>query len=356
MSTGTAEFNASAEADRILAIPNDESRNDALKKLSNSQRKKVKQIMRDMMKDNEESQDDEEEVDWSRVVEPGSKRPTVSQQQSGGVRVTEVVVTEAELDTMWSNIDSNDLSGVDLLGLADFDYIGFNADLLLKEFVKRGKQANRSTKEILSDLTCLAALAHKKGSITEKNYPKMNKAGQTKYDELAARYGIVKGGGKGKGPEVITVSRIGPTVPGRIIRLIQAGHLAAKKFNGPLKSSSMPDIIQTQAFPVIIPNKLEQEAKDFLIGLCVAYSSDQSYIISERKKKIEDAVGDQRNFIELSMSTSHPTESMRIEMFKTISWTSFYDKSITCANAYQKLVSDFTIPTKTDFLRQTSSV
>lgn len=326
-------------------------------KLSNTRRKAVVKVLASRKpaeagagdKDKGKSADDDsedEDFDWNAFQGQGGAETGLNN------KIT-VIVSETEMDKMWSSVDGNDLGDIDEEALGDFDYQGFDAATILKEIMKHGRSAGLSDKEILKDISTMASIAQKKGSITDKNYPKMKKAGQARYDTLAARYHIVKGSGQGKSPEVITVSRVGPTFPGRIMRMILAKKLSPRSFVGPFKSASMIDIFQTQAFPTAIVSTMEDVAKDYLIGLCIAYSCDQSIGITPKDKKPptpEEALKSQTNFIHLSYGSKHPTDEMRKDMMKGIDWPLLYDKSNTCASAYKKYQPEFVIPSRTDFL------
>lgn len=360
MATASLEFNTATAVERLLAIPDLDERTKVLSTYSSNQRKKIKAMLKEKRELTEAKgkqkaveaappapqESEEEDVDWTGLPAPGTVAPQTIKKVSS--------VEESEIDALWSFIDDSDTTMAE--NLSDFDYQGFNADSILREFLTRGKKANVSMTQMKQDITSLAALAHKKGSITENNYTKLAKTGQARYDVLAARYGLQKGGGKGKGPDVLTVSRIGPTVPGRILRLILAGKLAAKRFNGPFKSSGLPDVMQTQAFPAIIPESLEDPAKQYIISLCVAYSADQSHALQKKKDKPEDLLTAQTNFVLLGTQTSHPPENQKLDMFKSIDWPNIFDKTIGCATQVKKINPEFSLVSRADFLSSVSKL
>jgi len=355
--TETDKFDFDGFVDTLLTKTDDEKAV-LMKGLSNTRRKKVNANIRERAekkkgKEVEKSdEEEEEEMDWEALKGVSG----------GGVPVVQkpaekVVVSETEIDDMWSTIDGKDLGDIDESALADFDYQGFDAEVILRQVLTHGKSAGLTNKQIMKDITSLAGLAQKKGSVTDKNYPKMKKSGQAEYDKLAARYHIVKGSGKGKSPEIITVSRIGPTFPGRIMRMLSAGKLSARSFIGPLKSSSLPKILQTQAFPPALPTTMESDAKDFVLGLCIAYSVDQTIAIADGKKPtVEEALKTQVGFVMLSHNSKHPTETLRKDMVSQINWPDLYDRSLVCAQTYKKFSPDFVVIARTDFLAAISKL
>jgi hypothetical protein len=294
----------------------------------------------------EESLDD---IDWGKIGTGGT----------GGVSVKTVTadVTEKELDDMWSSIEADDTSEYDLEAAAAFDYQGFNATTILTQVMMRGKGAGLDKKTILKDISMMCAISHKKGSINDKNYQKMKKSGQTEYDRLAGLYKIVKGGAKGQPPEVLTISRIGPTFSSKIVRLILDEKLSAKSFVGPMKSSTLHSCMQTQFFVTVVPSTLPSRSQEFISGLCRAYSVDQTIALAQGKKPTtEESWEKQANFIELTKNSDHPSDTARKSMMAKIPWPDVYDKSSTCVAKIKIVDSGFLVPSRADFLSDIAKV
>jgi hypothetical protein len=248
-------------------------------------------------------------------------------------------VSTDEVDGIFSDLDSeSSVSSFDSDSVKSFDYVGFNPKIIMQSLIAAGKGAGRSRDEMVKDFEVLAGIAHKKGSITSVNYGKLQPAGKAVYDGLAKVYGIQIGGSKGLSPEVVTIGRIGPTMPARILQLVVLGKLTAKKHPGACRSSSLPDTICSQALAPCIPTSLDSTVRDMILSLCEAYSIDQSCAIAKGKKpKAGDIWADQKQFVFTSYSSNYPSEATRIRVFKMIKWVDVVPKTRTCTAAYKKI-------------------
>jgi hypothetical protein len=292
----------------------------------------------------EETLDD---IDWSKLGGASTK----GKEKAVEAPTQKTDVTEKELDEIWLSIEAEDTTEYDLETAAAFDYQGFNANTVLTQIMMRGKAAGLDRKTILRDISMMCAVSHKKGSINDKNYPKMKKAGQAEYDRLAGIYKLVKGGAKGMPPETVTISRIGPTFSAKIVRLILDEKLSAKSFIGPMKSSTLHSVMQTQYFVTTLPSSMPARSKEFISGLCRAYSVDQTIALAIGKKpSLEETWEKQANFIELTMNSDHPSDSARTSMVARIPWPAIYDKSATCVAKIKTVDSGFLVPSRADFL------
>jgi hypothetical protein len=302
-------------------------------------------------KDMEVEEESLEGIDWGKIGGAGGDVTglgEVVEEDTGGAKI---VISDQELDEIWESIESDDTSDFDDSVAGSFDYQGFNADIILKQIMNRGKRQGLSNKEILRDISSMCAASHKKGSITDNNYKKMTKAGQSEYDRLAQRYSLVKGGAKGSPPETISISRIGPTFSAKIIRLILDGKLGPKTFTGPMRSSTLPSIMQTQFFISVVSKSTPERTLSFLSALSQAYSVDQSLSLMQgRKKPVEEVWMDQASFIALTSGSNHPSEEARKSMMTKISWPQIYDKTSACIEAIKRIDNTFIAPSRTEFL------
>lgn len=297
-----------------------------------------------------------DDIDWSKIG--GVK---IDEKEGKGKKkakeVEKVEVTEKELDEVWASIEADDTSEYDSDIAAAFDYQGFNAAAVLTQVMVRGKKAGLTKPAILKDISLMCAASHKKGSITDKNYQKMKKAGQAEYDRLAGTYGLVKGGAKGMPPETLTISRMGPTFSAKITRLILDQKLQGKVFTGPMKSSTMHSVMQSQFFASVIPSSLPARSQEFLTGLCRAYSVDQTLALTQGKKpSTEEAWDKQLSFVELTRTSTHPSDEARKSMMGKIPWPEVYDKTATCVSAIKKVDNSFVAPSRSDFLGDISKI
>jgi hypothetical protein len=304
----------------------------------------------------EEEEEGIEDIDWSKIG-GGVQIPTPKGKGKRKDVNLKIEVTEKELDEVWASIEADDTSEYDPDVAAAFDYQGFSASAVLTQVMVRGKRAGLDRKVILKDISLMCAAAHKKGSINDKNYQKMKKSGQAEYDRLAGIYNLVKGGAKGMSPETLTISRIGPTFSAKITRLILDGKLPGKSFIGPFKSSTLHSVMQSQFFVSVVPSSLPDKSKDFIVGLCRAYSSDQTLALVQGKKPTAEEVWDkQLGFIELTRNSDHPSDEARKAMCSKIPWPEVYEKTASCVAAIKKVDNTFIAPTKTEFLGEISKV
>jgi len=248
-------------------------------------------------------------------------------------------VTTDEVDKVFSDLDSeSSVSSFDSTGVEGFDYIGFNPKIIMQALIASGKAKGRSKDEMVKDMGVLAGIAHKKGSITQTNYAKLQAAGKVVYDNLAGIYSIKMGGSKGLGPDVVTIGRIGPTMPARILQMLILGKVTARKYPGACKSSTLPDVLCSQALAPCIPTSLESTFRDLILAICEAYSIDQSCTIAKGKKpKPEDIWQDQKQFVYTSFSSNYPSEETRIRVFKMLQWNFNLSKTRVCLESYKKI-------------------
>lgn len=288
----------------------------------------------------------------------GAASSTTEEKKPKGKQAAVIAVKDADVAQMWDMLEKMEARNYDLSGISDFDYVGFNPSEVLKSIMAAGLKAGYGNNKIINDIGLMAGLAQKKGSVNNHNYTKMSKDGQKLYDRLAKDYGLKKGGGKGEPSNIITVSRIGPTFPGVIVQLLLDNKLTARSFAGPLRSSTLPTFMQTQAFPPIIPTGLAEASKVFLLGLCVAYSVDQSLAIQGGKNKptVASVISTQQNFIVISHSGIYPSEKFRLQTFLTIDWNAHFDSLSACATAYRSNYSEFSIQSKSDFLSDINKI
>lgn len=267
-------------------------------------------------------------------------------------------ITDKEVDEMFSELQSEtSITSYDDDVLSGFDFDGFNPSTVLKVLISRGKQKNLDRAVMLADLSHMASIAHRKGSITDKNYARLKPDGKVMYDMLEARYSLKKGGSKGLASDIITIGRVGPAMSGRIFLLVANKKIKPKKYTGACQSSTLPDIFQCDAVASNIPSALSGVAQQYLLGLCEARSIDKTCAISPKtvKPKPKEVLESQKQFIFTSYSSSYPTEADRIVNFKKIDWIGLFDATLPCANAYKKMNDDFIIPVKDEFVKSIAS-
>jgi hypothetical protein len=196
----------------------------------------------------------------------------------------------------------------------------------------------------------LCAISIIKGSINNNNIKKISDEGQQEISRLETTYGIKRGSGRKEKPEIVTISRIGATFPGKIIQLICAGKVQGRTFVGPFSSSSLPSFMRHQAFAAVIPKSLKQKTRDFLLSLVTAFSVDQSIQINPNKKEKTDPATifmSQSNFVSVTHNSLYPPEHTKITIFKTMTFS--YDDLMPVARRIAAVVGDLIIPSMAEF-------
>jgi hypothetical protein len=279
--------------------------------------------------------------------------------EGGGSSSEWSTITDTEVDAIFSDLQSEtSISSYDDETLSGFDFDGFNPATVIKVLISRGKQKSLDRSVVLSDLSHMASIAHRKGSITEKNYNRLKPDGKVLYDALEARYSLKKGGSRGLATDVITIGRVGPAMSGRIFLLLHSGKIKPKKYTGACQSSTLPDVFQCDAVASNVPAALSGVAQQYILGLCEARSIDKTCSISPKtpKPKAKDVLESQKQYVFTSYSSQYPSEHDRLLNFKKVQWESLFDNTLACAGAYKKINDDFVIPTKSDFSASVNSL
>nr|WHN63365.1 coat protein [Watermelon crinkle leaf-associated virus 2] len=259
-------------------------------------------------------------------------------------------ITEARIAAMWSEIDNFDVSSLDQESLKIFEYQGFNPKAILISLMKSCDKNKIPKEQFKSDIITLCAISIIKGSINSNNIKKVSEEGQQEISRLETLYNIKRGGGRKERPDVITVSRIGATFPGKIVQLIHAGKVQSRAFMGPFSSSSLPPVMRHQAFAAVIPRSMNHKIKEFLLQLITAFSVDQSISINPNKREKMDPVttfSTQHNYIQVIHNGEYPPENIKIQIFKTISIN--FDDLLVTARKIVALTGNLEIPSKDEF-------
>lgn len=334
---------------------------DAQENLSGNQmkifKKEVKKIESEEKNKKEEEEkkkeEDDEDVSSGDEEAEDTPDPTVASENRKGKgkekKVKIVEVTESDIIKFWAEIEA--MSGNDLLNtqvIQDFQYVGFDPNTILRSIIQRGRAAKRSGTLIKSDIAQMCTIAIIKGSITETNLKKMSDAGKKSYGEIEALYGLKRGGSKGVDPEVITVARVGAAFPGSMMKILLKRPDLAKVFSGPFGSKVLPSYLRHQSAAACIPETMEVKSKTFLLGLIIAYTSDQSKVISKTKKLPSEIFEDQESFITQTHSSNYPTLEVRKSIFKSWSLIADFDKLKAVGDNILKIVKDFEPVSKED--------
>jgi len=258
-------------------------------------------------------------------------------------------ISAKELEKFWQDLALMDPVSLLSEEVTDaFKYIGFNPDLVIMEFLKRGKEKNRTPGQIKQDLVNVVTIAIMKGSVTEKNLKKTSDVGKVFFKGLQDSYGLLIGGSKGKDSSHLTVSRIAAAVPGIIVQVLIKRPEFAKTFVGPFNSRSLPSQLKHQAVAACIPERSPERLKNYLLGILSAYTADQSKALSKSKDKPEELFDSQMNFVLTTYGSQHPAETQRVKIFNGLGLSSQFEKMDLVARKIKAVKPDFQVITQAE--------
>jgi hypothetical protein len=316
--------------------------------------------------DGEEDEEEEEEIEMDTPPESSKTGGGKGKQPARDEKVEEkiakdngVKISDSEAEKFWKELEG--LSGEDLLNesvIMDFQYVGFDPNVILKSIIQRGKVAKRTNDQIISDIATMCTIAIIKGSVTDNNLKKMSDPGKKRYGDLEAMYGLKRNGSRGVSPDVVTIARVGAAFPGPMMKILLQRPDLSKKFSGPFGSKLLPSYLRHQSAAACIPETLDEAAKSFLIGLICAYTSDQSRSISKAANKdtASDVYDRQENFITQTHSSHYPSEDVRKSIFKSWSLAADYDKLKSVGDNITKVVKTFVSISKEDLVKAVTAV
>lgn len=263
--------------------------------------------------------------------------------------VAVVKITTAELDKFWNDLAQMDPTSLMSKDVTDaFQYVGFNPNLVMSEFILRGKGKGRTSAQIKQDLVDVVTIAIMKGSVTDKNLKKTSDAGKVFFKGLQDSYALHVGGSKGKDSTHLTVARIAAAVPGVIVQVLVKKPDFAKTFVGPFNSRSLPSQLKHQAVAACIPEKTPERLKTYLLGILSAYTADQSKALSKSKDTPEELFDNQMNFVLTTYGSQHPEEPQRIKIFNSLGLSSHHDGLDVVARKIKSVKSDFQLMSKAE--------
>jgi hypothetical protein len=322
--------------------------------LSNTKKKEFRKAVKERQL---QENDEESEASDVEFTPKSSKKGTKEIAEEKKAKGKGIEITEEEAEKFWAELEA--LSGdqiIDNQVVLDFQYIGFNPNVILKSIISRGRSARKSNEEIVKDISQMCTIAIIKGSVTDTNLKKMSEAGKRTYTSLETTYGLKRNGSKGLDPQEVTIARVGAAFPGSMMKILMVRPDLSKKFSGPFSSKTLPPYLRHQSAAACIPETLNETAKSFLIGLIVAYTSDQSRVISKSKDKTADVYERQENFITQTHSSSYPAEEVRKKIFKTWTLIADFDKLKQVGDVVAKEITTFTSISKEDLQKAVSGV
>lgn len=258
---------------------------------------------------------------------------------------------KADVEKVLSLINSNDLSALRAEQFDQFQYQGFDPLKLVSALVKVKTDKSISDKDFIDDVLQMVAIGMIKGSVNDHNIKKMSEEGQKDVLAINSKYGIKMGGGRGQSSSVITFPRVMATFPDIAVRMTEI--IGGKRFSGgPLMSTQLPEYMQVQVFPAVIPRGLNNDVKKMLLIASLCYSIDQSVQISQLKEPdLKSLAATQNNFTLVGHNSPVPVDEVRKNVFRKLPLTHDYQAIVSVLEVYkEKIDPSFNILPKTDFV------
>lgn len=261
-------------------------------------------------------------------------------------------ISKSDLETLIQLVNAGDVEELSKSDFEQFQYQGFDPFKIVESLLRIKKTKNVSDGDFSKDVYTMVAVGMIKGSINDHNMTKMSDEGKTDLKNLMEKYGIQKGGGKGKSSNLVTFPRVMATFPDVSIRLVSV--IGPKEFRGgPMLSTYLPEALQVQVFPAIIPRDIGKEAKLFLMTAALCYSIDQTIQISNIKEpNLKEIADTQARFVNVGHQSPVPSEAVRSSVFKTLDIANQYEKILIVLTKYRELVDpNMIIITKDQLVR-----
>jgi len=259
-------------------------------------------------------------------------------------------VSQADVDSIIQLINNGNVEALQSEDFDIFQYQGFDPKKIVVALLKVKTAKSMSNDDFMKDVFTMVAIAMIKGSVNERNINKMSDDGKARVTALNSKYGIHMGGGRGQPSNIITYPRVMATFPDVAVRLTSV--IGGKEFRGgPMGSTRLPEYMQVQVFPAVIPTYLESTIKKALLLASLCYSIDQTVQISEIKDpEVKQLASSQNNFTIIGHNSPIPTNSVRTIVFKKVVAVDDYPKIKAVLEDYKRLIDEtYKIPTKAEF-------
>jgi hypothetical protein len=269
------------------------------------------------------------------------------------VTAAEMAIVVSDSDVKAFIIAANSFS-FEKLSVADFDkflYEGFDPWRILEELTKVKNSKSISDEEMGRDMAFVVGISIITGApVEDKIKTKMSEEGQRIVKDLAVKWGINWGGGKGKGARFVNFPRIALALPIVTIKIINI--IGPKEFPNEMSSQRLPKCMQHPCFPSIIPNSLHADVKRMLLNASLCYGIDMSISLQNIEKPDPSAVASkQKPYIRSSNSSRIPEESDRRVFFKILNLKTEYPIIKEVLDVYiAKVDSAYACPDETLFI------
>jgi len=244
----------------------------------------------------------------------------------------------ADLEKLIQIINDGEIEKLRTEEFEQFQYQGFDPMKIVNSLLKVKREKEVGDDDFMKDVSTMVAVGMIKGSVNDHNMTKMSDAGKTDLNNLMIKYGIIKGGGKGQSSSLITFPRVMATFPDVCVRLVPI--IGPKEFRGGIMNSSyLPDFMQVQVFPAIIPRKCNPNLKKVLLTASLCYSIDQTIQISRIQDPNAKTIAQlQGRFIDVGHTSPVPFEEIRTRVFNSLGIQKHYQSISIVIETYRTLV------------------
>jgi len=258
--------------------------------------------------------------------------------------------SKVDIERIIQLVNEGDVEALKAEEFDQFQYQGFDPYKIVDSLNKVKENKTISDENFKKDIFTMVAVGMIKGSVNSHNIEKMSDAGKTDLKDLITKYSIKMGGGRGQSAGIITFPRVMATFPDIAIRLVKV--IGAKEFRGgPMLSTRLPDYMEVQVFPAIIPRDTDSDVKRMLLHASLCYSIDQTVQISQKQNpELKQLSSDQANYTNIGHNSPVPSEAIRKQVFKGLSIADDYSKIVSVLQDYkEKIDPAFTIMSETQF-------
>jgi len=269
------------------------------------------------------------------------------------VPISIAMALNTDVDRVLQLINAKDIETLKAEEFDQFQYQGFDPIRLLAALVKMKVSKSIDDKVFVDDVMKMVAIGLIKGSVNTHNLTKMTDDGQKSLKELMGKYDIKMGGAGTKGQmasETLTFPRIMAAFPHIAVKMTKV--LGGKDYRGgPLHSYTLPAVMKVSVFPAVIPRKMDEKVKAFLLTASLAYSMDQSVQISRLDKPdLKSLASTQSNFINIGHNSPVPDNDTRRQTFNQLGLPDKYLMIESVVKNYQEKVDNTVlIPTENEY-------
>jgi hypothetical protein len=221
----------------------------------------------------------------------------------------------SDLTSIIALVEGLEISDVEQFA-AMFMYQGFSPELVFNHLHEIKKTKNISNSEFQNDIKVLILMGAIMGNYNDNNSNKISPEGKDKGDSLMLKYDLRKGG-IGGNKKAVNIPRILSAFP--IITSKMTLKCSPREYNGIYSSNSLSNFFKTPVSPSLIPRKLPQEVKTFMLHMCNAYLAEQTMAIRNMSTGLE-AYKLQWRFTEISHKSPVPSDEERQQYIKGITF------------------------------------